>query len=95
MSGLSGLDVRSVKVTGCSGGRHHRAMDDITFPTRLTTRVPSDLANEVRDVADVLGLTVADYLRGALQSRLRLDGVEFETLPNLKRLANRPSRRVI
>ncbi|WFS06251.1 hypothetical protein [Methylobacterium sp. 391_Methyba4] len=68
--------------------------DAITFPDRLTVAVPAQLAEAVRTVAAARGLTGADYVRGAVQARLMLDGAKFDRLPDLKRVATRrgPSR---
>lgn len=69
-----------------------RMSDDIAFLSRLSVAVPDDMASAVRSTAAARGLTGADYIRGALQARLTLDGARFRTLPNLQRLATRPGR---
>lgn len=64
-------------------------MDSINFPARLTAAVPTELADAVRQAADARGITVADFVRGAAQARLMLDGVPFRQLPNLQRVTAR------
>ncbi|MFE1601604.1 hypothetical protein [Methylobacterium sp. ID0610] len=67
--------------------------DDVAFLSRLTVAVPDDIASAVRAVAAAKGLTSADYVRGAVQARLTLDGARFRPLPNLQRFAVRGDRR--
>lgn len=61
--------------------------DPIAFATRISAAVPADLADAARTAAEARGLTVADYVRGAVQARLMLDGARFVRLPNLQRHA--------
>ena len=63
--------------------------DAITFPDRLTVAVPAEIAEAVRTVAAARGLTGADYVRGAVQARLMLDGARFDRLPDLRRVTTR------
>ena len=62
-------------------------MDSINFPARLTVAVPTDLAEAVRVTAAARDLSAADFIRGAVQARLFLEGARFIPLPNLQRLA--------
>ena len=66
--------------------------DVVSFPSRLTAAVPTELAEAVRRAAEARGLTVADFTRGAVMARLMLDGVPFRPLPNLMRVATRGGR---
>lgn len=66
--------------------------DDIVLISRLTAAVPDDIAEAVRRTAAARGLTSADYLRGAIQARLMMDGARFARLPDLRRTASRGFR---
>ena len=59
----------------------------ITLPERVSAAVTEDMADAVRRTAAARGISVADYLRGALQGRLLMDGTSIRPLPDLQRLA--------
>lgn len=66
--------------------------DEVLALSRLTIAVPDDLADAVRATAQAHGISGADYIRGAVQGRLLMDGARFRPIPNIKRLAQRPGR---
>lgn len=66
--------------------------DAILALSRLTVAVPDDLAKAIRTTAEMRGISGADYIRGALQARLMLDGAAFRPIPNIRRLASRAGR---
>lgn len=59
----------------------------ITLPERVSAAVTEDMADAIRRTAAARGISVADYLRGALQGRLLMDGTPIRPLPDLQRLA--------
>jgi sulfur relay (sulfurtransferase) complex TusBCD TusD component (DsrE family) len=67
-------------------------MDNFAFPARLSASVPTELAEAVNAAAAARGISTADFLRGAVQARLFIEGARFSPLPNLQRLAPRAGR---
>ncbi|KQQ23727.1 hypothetical protein ASF53_05230 [Methylobacterium sp. Leaf123] len=59
----------------------------ITLAERVSAAVTEDMADAIRRTAAARGISVADYLRGALQGRLLMDGTHIRPLPNLHRPA--------
>lgn len=64
---------------------------EIFLDHRLTVAVTDDIAEAVRLAAAARGLSGADYLRGAVQARLMLDGARFVRLPDLQRTRSAPA----
>jgi hypothetical protein len=67
-------------------------MDPITLPDRVGASVPEDVGAAIRRAASVRGVSVADYVRGALFGRLVMDGVPVQPLPDLVRVRSVPGR---
>lgn len=65
---------------------------EIYLPDRLTAAVTTEIAAAVREAAAGRGLTGADYIRGAVQARLMLDGARFDRLPDLQRTVTKARR---
>ena len=61
-------------------------MSPVYFSERVSASLPPDMHAAAVKAAVGKGLTLADYLRGALQSRLTLDGMQFERMPDLQRV---------